>query len=55
MKPYFVEIKDSETQESIIVDMEGPYHHKKERTPVRETRTGVLLFYKNMCSNIPGY
>lgn len=31
MKPHFIEIKDSETQESIIVDMEGPYHRKDER------------------------
>ncbi|MDI6801237.1 MAG: hypothetical protein QMD01_04165 [Thermodesulfovibrionales bacterium] len=32
MKPHPIEIKDSETKESIIVDMEGPYHPKKERT-----------------------
>jgi len=42
MKPYFVEIKDSETQESIIVDMEGPYHHKKER--IGEHMYGCTLY-----------
>lgn len=31
MKPYFVTIKDWETGQSIIVDMEGPYHPKNKR------------------------
>jgi hypothetical protein len=31
MRPHLVEIRDSETQESIIIDMEGPYHSKKTR------------------------
>ena len=32
MNPHFIEIRDSETQESVIVDMEGPYHPKNKRT-----------------------
>ena len=31
MKPHFLEIKDFETQENIIIDMEGPYHPKNKR------------------------
>jgi hypothetical protein len=41
MKPYFVEIKDYETRESIIVDMEGPYHPKNER--IGEHIYGAIL------------
>jgi len=31
MKPHLIEIKDSETDKSIIIDMEGPYHPKNKR------------------------
>jgi len=31
MEPYFVAIKDPETQRNISVDMEGPYHDENER------------------------
>lgn len=41
MKPYYVEIKDSETASSIVVDMEGPYHPKNER--VGEHIYGVTI------------
>lgn len=31
MKPHLVEIENPETNTSIIIDMEGPYHPKKKR------------------------
>ena len=31
MEPHFIEIRHRETQQSIIVDMEGPYHPKNKR------------------------
>lgn len=31
MKPHFIEIKNPEMKNSIIVDMEGPYHPKNKR------------------------
>jgi hypothetical protein len=46
MKPHLVEIKDSETQKSIIVDMEGPYHPKEER--IGEHMYGVTLYIDNV-------
>lgn len=46
MKPHFVEIKDSETQDSIIVDMEGPYHPKKES--IGEHMYGITLYIDNV-------
>lgn len=46
MKPYFVEIKDHETHDSIIIDMEGPYHPKKERTG--EQMYGATLLIDNV-------
>jgi len=42
MKPHFIEIKDRQTQESIIVDMEGPYHKKNER--IGEHMYGVTIY-----------
>jgi len=46
MKPHFVEIKDFETRESIIIDMEGPYHPKNKR--VGEHMYGVTLYIDNI-------
>jgi len=46
MKPHLVEIKNSETQESIIVDMEGPYHPKKER--IGEHMYGKTIYIDNV-------
>ena len=46
MKPHLVEIKNSETQESIIVDMEGPYHPKKER--IGEHMYGHTLYIEGI-------
>ncbi len=46
MKPHFVEIKDSETQEGIIIDMEGPYHAKSER--IGEHLYGHTLYIDNI-------
>lgn len=42
MKPHLIEIKDSETNESIIVDMEGPYHPKNKR--IGEHMYGYTLY-----------
>ncbi|NWF75981.1 MAG: hypothetical protein HXY53_05320 [Nitrospirae bacterium] len=41
MEPYFVEIKDYETRESVIVDMEGPFHPEDER--IGEHIYGAIL------------
>jgi len=41
MEPYFVEIKDFETQKGVIVDMEGPYHSENER--IGEHIYGITL------------
>lgn len=41
MKPHFVELKDFETERSIMVDMEGPYHPKKKR--IGEHIYGITL------------
>ncbi len=46
MKPHLVEIKNSETQKSIIVDMEGPYHSKKER--IGEHMYGHTLYIEGI-------
>lgn len=46
MKPHFVEIKDFETHESIIVDMEGPYHPKNKR--IGEHMYGTTLLIDNI-------
>jgi len=45
VKPHLVEIRNSETKKSIIVDMEGPYHPKKERTG--EHMYGATLLIDN--------
>ncbi|MDP3048841.1 MAG: hypothetical protein Q8N12_05345 [Thermodesulfovibrionales bacterium] len=41
MEPYFVEIRDSETQSNFIVDMEGPYHAEDKR--IGEHIYGITL------------
>jgi DNA primase catalytic subunit len=46
MKPCLVEIKDFETRQSIIVDMEGPYHRKNER--IGEHLYGSTLLIDNI-------
>ena len=46
MKPHFVEIKDYETKEGIIVDMEGPYHPKGKR--IGEHMYGTTLLIENI-------
>lgn len=46
MKPHFIEIKDFETKNSIIVDMEGPYHPKNKR--VGEHIYGATLYIDNI-------
>lgn len=46
MQTHFVEIKNRETQESVIVDMEGPYHPKSER--IGEHMYGVTLYIDNV-------
>lgn len=46
MKPHFVEIKDSETQKGIIIDMEGPYHPKSKR--LGEHLYGHTLYIDNV-------
>ena len=46
MKPHFVEIKDSETQKGIIIDMEGPYHAKSKR--LGEHLYGHTLYIDNV-------
>lgn len=45
MKPHFVEIKDSVTHESIIVDMEGPYHPKSKM--IGEHMYGITIYIDN--------
>jgi len=46
MKPHFVEVRDFETKESIIIDMEGPYHSKKTR--IGEHLYGATLYIDNV-------
>ena len=46
MKPHLIEIKDFETHEGIIVDMEGPYHRKNER--IGEHMYGTTLLIENI-------
>ena len=46
MKPQLIEIKDFETQESIVVDMEGPYHPKNKR--IGEHMYGTTLYIDNI-------
>ncbi|MEW6410212.1 MAG: hypothetical protein AB1488_08925 [Nitrospirota bacterium] len=46
MKLHYVEIENPETQESIIVDMEGPYHPKNER--IGEQIYGITLLIDNV-------
>lgn len=46
MNPYLIEIKDSETHESIIIDMEGPYHPKNQR--IGEHMYGITLLIEDV-------
>lgn len=46
MKPHLIEIENPETQTSIIVDMEGPYHPKNKR--IGEHMYGVTLYIDNV-------
>lgn len=46
MKPHLIEIKDLETHEGIIVDMEGPYHPKNKR--IGEHMYGTTLLIDNV-------
>lgn len=46
MKPHFIEIRDSDTQQSIIVDMEGPYHAENEK--IGEHIYGATLYIDNI-------
>ncbi len=42
MKPHLIEIENPETNTSIIIDMEGPYHPKKKR--IGEHMYGQTLY-----------
>ena len=42
MKPYLVSITNAETNQTLIVDMEGPYHCEKER--IGEHIYGITIF-----------
>ncbi|MGB9627717.1 MAG: hypothetical protein ACPL6D_03560 [Thermodesulfobacteriota bacterium] len=46
MKPHLIEIREPETQQSIIIDMEGPYHRKGER--IGEHVYGHTLYIDNI-------
>ena len=46
MKPHFVELKDSETHESFVIGMEGPYHPKSKR--IGEHLYGHTLYIDNV-------
>ncbi len=46
MKPHLVEIENRETNTSIIVDMEGPYHSKKIK--IGEHIYGVTIYIDNI-------
>ena len=42
MEPHLIEIRNPQTQQSIIIDMEGPYHPKDER--IGEHMYGETLY-----------
>lgn len=46
MKPHLIEIRDFETNQSIIVDMEGPYHPVNER--IGEHIYGATIYIDNI-------
>lgn len=46
MKLHCIEVKDFETQASIIVDMEGPYHPKNKR--IGEHMYGATFLMDNV-------
>lgn len=46
MKPHYVEIKDREAQETITIDMEGPYHPKSKR--IGEHMYGHTLYIEGI-------
>lgn len=43
MRPHLIEIENPETQTSIIIDMEGPYHPKKKRSASTSMVTRFIL------------
>ena len=53
MKPHYVEIKDREAQETITIDMEGPYHAKSER--IGEHLYGHTLYIDNVPYHLEKY
>lgn len=53
MRPHYVEIKDHEAQESIIIDMEGHYHPKNER--IGEHLYGHTLYIDNVPYHLEKY
>lgn len=53
MKPHFVEIKDSESHEGFVIDMEGPYHPKSER--IGEHLYGLTLYIDHVPSYFEKY
>lgn len=46
MKPHIIEIENPETQTSIIIDMEWPYHPKSEK--IGEHLYGHTLYIDNV-------
>ncbi|MBI5047655.1 MAG: hypothetical protein HZB54_01705 [Deltaproteobacteria bacterium] len=53
MKPHLIEIENPETNTSIIVDMEGPYHPKNER--IGEHIYGHTLYISNVPYHLEKY
>lgn len=53
MKPHLVEIENPETNTSIIVDMEGPYHPKKKR--IGEHMYGHTLYIDDIPYHLEKY
>lgn len=53
MKPHFIEIRDFETQKSIVIDMEGPYHSKNKR--IGEHIYGATIYIDNIPYHLEKY
>jgi len=53
MKPHLIEIKDSETDKSFIIDMEGPYHPKNRR--IGEHIYGYTLYIDGIPYHLEKY
>ena len=53
MESHFIEIKNPETHDSIIVDMEGPYHLEGER--IGEHIYGVTLLINGVSYHFEKY